>query len=258
MSSLKFPLYFDYNASTPVHAEVLRAMNPYFSEVYANASSDHVSGWKAAQAVDDSRQAIAISLNVEDGEIYFTSGATESINCAIQGVWDRYKEFRSHFITVSTEHSATIEAFRKIEGQGAKLDILGVDAQGSISLNNLKSLIREDTCMVSVMLANNETGVIQDFQGISSVAKKQGVLLMSDITQAIGKIPVNLQELGIDIACISGHKIYGPKGVGVLFMRRKKPRVWLNPLIVGGGMKKGCVPEALMFRVLLAWVKLVK
>ena len=240
MSKVTLPIYFDYNASTPVHKDVLQAMLPYFSDDFGNASSKHSFGWRSDQAVENAREMIASLLNVEKGEIYFTSGATESINCAVQGIWESYKDFRPHFITVTTEHSAMLEAFRKIDSQGAEVDFLKVDKDGRVSVDEIEHKIIEGrTCMISVMLANNETGVIQDIKGISKIARLKGALMMSDTTQAIGKIDVDIQDLGIDVACVSGHKIYGPKGVGVLYLRRKQPRVHLTPIIVGGGHEKG-------------------
>jgi cysteine desulfurase len=158
----------------------------------------------------------------------------------VQGIWESYKDFRPHFITLATEHSAMLEAFRKIEGLGAEVDFLKVDREGRVSIDEIEhNIIEGRTCMISVMLANNETGVIQDIKAISKIARIKGALMMSDTTQAIGKIEVDIQKLGIDIACVSGHKIYGPKGAGALYLRRKQPRVHLMPIIVGGGHEKG-------------------
>ncbi len=233
-------IYLDHNATTPVDAPVLEAMLPYFTEKYGNAASTaHRFGWVAGDAVELARERVAKVLNCEPSEITFTSGATESINLALKGVFELYQIKGKHIITVATEHKAVLDVCKGLEQKGAKVTYLPVDKDGLISLKELENAITPETILVCVMMANNETGVIQPIKEIGALCKSKGVLFMSDITQAAGKLPVVMQALGIDIAPLSAHKIYGPKGVGAIYLRRRGPRVKLAPLIEGGGHENG-------------------
>ena len=232
-------IYLDYNATTPVDERVLQEMLPYFTEKFGNASSKtHTHGWLAADAVDIARAQVSQLINAEKEEIIFTSGATESINLAIKGVAEIYKTKGNHIITVATEHKAVLDCCASLEKKGIAVTYLSVNNEGLIDIAALQNAITPRTILMSVMLANNETGVIQNLKEISAIAKANNIILMSDATQAIGKIAVDVQALGIDILPLSAHKFYGPKGVGALYIRRKKPRVILTPLIEGGGHEK--------------------
>jgi cysteine desulfurase len=233
-------IYLDHNATTPVDAPVLEAMLPYFTQKYGNAASTaHSFGWVAADAVALARERVATLLNCEPSEITFTSGATESINMALKGVFELYQTKGKHLITVATEHKAALDVCKGLEQRGAQVTYLPVDATGLIDLVDLEKAITHETILVCVMMANNETGVIQPIEAIARLCKERGVLFMSDITQAVGKLPLDVQTLGIDIAPLSAHKIYGPKGVGAIYLRRRGPRVKLAPLIEGGGHENG-------------------
>jgi cysteine desulfurase len=233
-------IYLDHNATTPVDAPVLEAMLPYFTQKYGNAASTaHSFGWVAADAVDLARERVAALLNCEPSEITFTSGATESINMALKGVFELYQTKGKHVITVATEHKAVLDVCAGLERRGAQVTYLPVDSNGLIDLADLEKAITHETILVCVMMANNETGVIQPIEAIGRLCKERGVLFMSDITQAVGKLPVDVQALGIDIAPLSAHKMYGPKGVGALYLRRRGPRVKLTPMIEGGGHENG-------------------
>ncbi len=234
------PIYLDYNATTPVDDRVLQAMLPYFSGKFGNASSStHSFGWNAKQAVDNAREQLAMLINCEPNEIIFTSGATEAINLAIKGVAEVYSSKGKHIITCATEHKAVLDCCASLEKKGFEITYLPVDENGLIDLAQLKIAIKDTTILVSIMTANNETGVIQPVKEIADMAHERGVIFMSDATQAIGKFTSDVQQLGIDLMPLSAHKFYGPKGVGALFIRRKKPRVTLTPLIEGGGHEKG-------------------
>jgi cysteine desulfurase len=236
----RHPIYLDYNATTPVDRRVLDEMLPYFSGKFGNASSKtHSFGWKAADAVEHARERLAALVNCEKDEIIFTSGATESINLALKGVFETYREKGNHIITAATEHKVVLDCCHSLEKKGASVTYLKVDAEGFIDLNELEKAISEKTILICVMLANNETGVLQPLKQISEMAHRHNIIFMSDATQAIGKIKVDVQDEGIDLLPVSAHKFYGPKGVGALFIRRKKPRVILSPLIEGGGHEKG-------------------
>lgn len=228
-------IYLDYNSTTPLAPTVLEAMLPYFTEEFGNAaSSTHRYGWVAKDAVEIARKQIADLIGAESNEIIFTSGATESINIAIQGIYNLFKKEKNHLITVKTEHKAVLDVHAFLEKEGAEVTYLSVNIFGQIDLQELENAITDKTALVSVMLANNETGVIQDMKKISEIVHAKKSILFSDATQAIGKIKVNVNDLGIDAMPISAHKIYGPKGVGALYLRRKSPRVRLqNPLHTG-------------------------
>lgn len=237
---LKVPVYMDHNATTPMDPKVLEAMMPYFTVHFGNAASrQHPFGWEAEEAVEYAREQIARLLGSEPKEIIFTSGATEAVNLAIKGVFEMYASKGNHIVTVATEHKAVLDTCRHLEKLGAEVTYLPVSEEGLVNMEELEAAIKSSTVLVAVMYANNETGVIQPIADISAIARKHGVLFFTDATQAVGKIPVNVNDDGIDILAFSGHKIYGPKGVGALFVRRKNPRVKLTAQIDGGGHERG-------------------
>jgi cysteine desulfurase len=233
-------LYFDHNATTPVADEVLQAMLPFFQLHFANAASQtHPMGRRAKDAVELARTQVAELLNAETSEIYFTSGATEALNTALKGIFSKYKNKGKHIVSVATEHSAVLDTLTFLEKQGAEITLLLVVKNGMISLQELENAIRKDTVAVAVMLANNETGAIHPIQEIAALVHQKDSILVCDATQAVGKIKVDVQELGIDVLAMSAHKMYGPKGVGALYLRRKSPRVVVEPLLHGGGHERG-------------------
>ncbi len=237
---MTYPVYLDNNATTPMDPRVLDAMLPYFTHHFGNAASNaHVFGWEAREAVDQAREEVAALIGAEPKEIVFTSGATESDNLAIKGVFDKYHAKGNHIITCATEHKAVLDTCKHIENKGAEITYLPVQPNGLIDLQQLEDAIRPDTILISIMYANNETGVIQPVKEISAIAKKHGVIFFSDGTQAVGKIPVDVQADGIDLLSFSAHKMYGPKGVGALYVRRKNPAVKLTTQMDGGGHEKG-------------------
>lgn len=237
---LKFPIYLDNNATTPMDPRVLEAMIPYFTEKFGNAASrNHAFGWQAEEGVDYSREQIAKLINCTSKEIIFTSGATESINLAIKGVYDMYATKGNHIITVTTEHKAVLDTCKHLEKMGAAVTYLKVNEQGLIDLKELEAAITDKTILISVMYANNEIGAIQPIKEISKIAKSKGVLFFTDATQAVGKVAVDVEADGIDLLSFSGHKMYGPKGVGALYVRRKNPRVKVTAQMDGGGHERG-------------------
>ena len=238
--ALKLPIYMDYHATTPCDPRVFETMRPYFTEIFGNAASrNHQFGWEAEEAVENGRKQVADLISATSKEIVFTSGATESDNLALKGVADMYYERGDHIITVVTEHKAILDSCKKLEKRGFKVTYLPVGSDGLITPDDVKNAITDKTILVSVMTANNEIGVIQPIAEIGKVCKEKGVLFHTDATQAIGKIPFNVHELNVDLASFSAHKIYGPKGVGGLYVRRKSPRVMLVPMIDGGGHERG-------------------
>ncbi|HPB52730.1 MAG TPA: IscS subfamily cysteine desulfurase [Saprospiraceae bacterium] len=233
-------IYLDNNATTPTDPRVIEAMLPYFYEKPGNpASRNHPFGWIAEEAVDYAREQIADLIHVDPKEIIFTSGATESDNLALKGVFEMYRSKGNHIVTAKTEHKAVLDSCRKIEKMGGEVTYLDVERDGRIDLAKLEAAIKPETILVSIMWANNETGVIQDMKAIGDVCKKHGVLLMSDATQAVGKIDVDPKAAGVHLMAFSSHKMYGPKGIGALYVCRKSPRVKVTAQIDGGGHERG-------------------
>jgi cysteine desulfurase len=240
MSANKRLIYLDNNATTPMDPRVLETMLPYFTEKFGNAASrNHPFGWVAEEAVDYSREQIAKLIGADEREIIFTSGSTEAINLAIKGVAEMYHSKGNHIITVTTEHKAVLDTCHALEKKGIEVTYLNVDIKGNIDLKELEAAIRPTTILVSVMFANNEIGNIHPVKEIGEICNKHGVLFFSDATQAVGKIPVNVKEMGIHLLCFTGHKMYGPKGVGVLYVSRKNPRVKVTAQMDGGGHERG-------------------
>ncbi len=237
---LKFPVYLDNNATTPMDPRVLEAMIPYFTEHFGNAASrNHPFGWQAEEAVDYSREQVAKLINADPKEIIFTSGATEGDNLAIKGVFEMYASKGNHIITATTEHKAVLDTCKHVEKLGAEVTYLQVKEDGLIDLAELEAAIKPTTILIAIMYANNEIGVVQPVKAISTIAKKHGVLFFTDAVQAVGKIPVDVIADGIDIMAFTAHKMYGPKGIGALYVRRKNPRVKVTAQMDGGGHERG-------------------
>jgi len=237
---LKLPIYLDNNATTPMDPRVLEAMTPYFLEHFGNAASrNHPFGWEAEEAVDYAREQVAKLIGADPKEIIFTSGATEGDNLAIKGVFEMYASKGNHVITVTTEHKAVLDTCKHIEKAGGEVTYLQVKADGLIDLKELEAAIKPTTILIAIMYANNEIGTIMPIKEISAIARKNGILLFTDGTQAVGKIPVDVNKDGIDLMAFSAHKMYGPKGVGALYVRRKNPRVKVTAQMDGGGHERG-------------------
>jgi len=239
-SDLRLPLYFDNNATTPCDPRVVEAMVPYLFEHFGNpASRSHAYGWAAKEAVEIAREQVAELIGASPKEIVFTSGATESNNLAIKGVARYNAKKGKHIITVATEHKAILDSCHALEREGFEVTYLGVDAEGLISLDELRAAIRPDTTLVSVMFANNEIGVVQPIAEIGAICRESGVLFHCDAVQALAYVPIDVKAMNIDLLSITAHKMYGPKGVGALFVRRGRPRVRVQPIIDGGGHERG-------------------
>ncbi len=237
---VKLPIYMDNHATTPVDPRVLQEMLPYFSEKFGNAASrNHVFGWVAEEAVEQARERIAKLIGATSKEIIFTSGATESDNLAIKGAAEMYREKGNHVITVVTEHKAVLDTCKRLEKYGFRVTYLPVQKDGLIDLDDLRRAMDDKTILVTIMAANNEIGVLQPIAEIGKLCHEKGVVFHTDATQAVGKVPIDVQKMNIDVMSISGHKMYGPKGVGALYVRRKGPRVQLSPIIDGGGHERG-------------------
>ena len=237
---LKLPIYLDHNATTPCDPRVVEAMIPYFTNQYGNAASrNHPFGWQAEEAVDYAREQVAKLINADPKEIIFTSGATEADNLAIKGVYDMYSGKGNHIITVNTEHKAVLDTCKHLEKLGAEVTYLTVNPDGLVDLSELEAAIKPTTVLIAIMYANNEIGVIQPVKEISRIAKKHGILFFTDGTQAVGKVPIDVNKDGIDLMAFSAHKMYGPKGVGALYVRRKNPRVKVTSQMDGGGHERG-------------------
>ncbi|HEY9176170.1 MAG TPA: IscS subfamily cysteine desulfurase [Flavipsychrobacter sp.] len=238
--SVKLPIYLDNNATTPCDPRVVEEMIPYFTEKFGNAASrSHAFGWVAEEAVDYAREQVAKLINASSKEIIFTSGATEADNLALKGVFEMYSSKGNHIITCTTEHKAVLDACKHIEKLGGEVTYLQVQPDGLVDLNELEKAITDKTILISIMYGNNEIGVVQPIREISAIAKKHGVLFFTDATQAVGKIPVDVEADGIDLMAFSAHKMYGPKGVGALYVRRKNPRVKVTAQMDGGGHERG-------------------
>src|SRR5499433_3089876 len=237
---VKLPIYMDNHATTPMDPRVLEAMLPYFMEKFGNAASrNHPFGWTAEEAVENAREQIAKLVGATAKEIIFTSGATESDNLAIKGVAEMYREKGNHIITAVTEHKAVLDTCKRLEKYGYRVTYLPVQKDGLIDMDDLKRAMDDKTILVTIMAANNEIGVLQPWAEIGKLCHERGVIFHTDATQAVGKVPIDVIKQNIDLASVSAHKMYGPKGVGALYVRRKSPRVQLSPVIDGGGHERG-------------------
>ena len=237
---MKLPIYLDYNATSPVDSRGLEEMLPFFTESFGNAASrNHSFGWQVEKVVENARDSIGNAIGADGKEIIFTSGATESNNIAIFGVAEFYKNKGKHIITNLIEHKAVIDPCNALEQKGYDITFLEVDKYGCIDLGQLADSIREDTILVSLMAGNNEIGTLNPIKEIGEITRENGVLFHTDATQGVGKIPIDVEEMNIDLLSMTAHKMYGPKGVGALYVRRKKPRVRLSPIMFGGGHERG-------------------
>ena len=237
---MKLPIYMDNNATTRTDPRVVAAMLPFFTEVYGNAASrNHAFGWEAEAAVEKARAQVGDLIGASAKEIIFTSGATESNNLAIKGVAQMYKKKGNHLITQVTEHKAVLDPCKRLEKEGFQVTYLPVDKYGQVSADQVRAALTDKTILVSIMAANNEIGTLQPIKSIGKLCKEKGILFHTDAVQAVGKVAVNVEEMGIDLLSLTGHKLYGPKGIGALYVRKKDPRVRLEPMIDGGGHERG-------------------
>jgi len=256
---MRLPIYMDYHATTPMDPRVLEAMLPYFTEKFGNAASrNHVFGHVAEAAVDQARETIAKGIGAQSKEIVFTSGATESDNTAIKGVAHFYREKGDHIITQATEHKAVLDTCKELEREGFRVTYLPVDRHGVVDLDELRNAITDKTILLSIMAANNEVGTLQPINQIGEIAKEKGVLFHTDATQGVGKIPVNVEEMGVDLLSMTAHKICGPKGVGALYVRSRNPRVRISPIIHGGGHERGMRSGTLNVSGIVGFAKAVE
>ena len=237
---MKTPIYLDNHATTPVDPRVLDSFLPYFTTSYGNASSkSHAFGWEAEAAVDEAREQVAELIGAPARDIVFTSGATESDNLAIKGVAEAYREKGNHIVTCVTEHKAVLDSCKVLEKRGFMVTYLPVTKGGFVEIERLKAALTDQTILVSVMAANNEIGTLQPIREIGRLAKERGIVFHTDATQAVGKVPIHVDQMGIDLLSLTAHKMYGPKGVGALYVRSSKPRVKIVPQIDGGGHERG-------------------
>jgi cysteine desulfurase len=237
---MKLPIYLDYQATTPLDPRVLAAMMPYFTEDFGNAASrSHAFGWKAEQAVETARAEVGAVLGASDKEIIFTSGSTEAINLAIKGVAEMYAAKGKHLVTSLAEHKAVLDTLKHLEKLGYEVTYLKPDRTARVSSEQVAAALRPDTILAAFMWANNEVGTLNPIREIGAACRAQGVLFFTDATQAVGKVPIDVERDNVDLLCLSGHKLYGPKGVGALYVRRKNPRVRLTAQIDGGGHERG-------------------
>src|SRR5262245_43519775 len=238
--TVKTPIYMDNNATTRTDPRVVQAMLPYFTEKFGNAASrNHPFGWEAEEAVEEAREQIAALIGASAKEMIFTSGSTESNNLAIKGVAAMYKKKGNHVITQATEHKATLDTCKRLERDGFQVTYLPVDKYGQVSADQVREALTDKTILVSIMAANNEIGTLQPIKDIGQLCKEKGILFHTDAVQAIGKVAIDVDEMGIDLLSLSGHEIYAPKGIGALYVRKKDPRVRLEPQIDGGGHERG-------------------
>jgi cysteine desulfurase len=239
MSDIKFPIYLDHNATTPVDPRVLEEMLPYFSEKFGNASSlDHTYGYEASVAVENAREQIAKAINARHDEIIFTSGATESDNLALTGIMEKYKDKGNHLITCVTEHKAVLDTAKHLERCGYKVTYLPVNQYGEVDLELLEKSITDKTVLISIMAANNEIGTIAEIAEIGRIAHEHDVFFHTDAAQAVGHVPIDVEKMNVDLMSMSAHKMYGPKGIGALYIRSRNPRVKPEPIIFGGGQER--------------------
>lgn len=257
---MKFPIYLDYHSTTPVDPRVLEDMLPYFTEKFGNAASrNHAFGWEAEEAVEKARQQIAQAIKADGKEIVFTSGATEANNLALKGIAEMYREKGDHIIVSATEHRSVLDTAKAMETKrGLKVTYLPVDKFGMVNPEDVRAALTDKTILISVMLANNEIGTINPLAEIGKIAKEKGVLLHCDATQGVGKIAVDVQAMGIDLLSCTAHKLYGPKGIGALYVRKKGPRVRLSPQIDGGGHERGMRSGTLAVPLIVGFGKAVE
>ena len=256
---MKFPVYMDNHSTTPMDPRVLEAILPYFTEKFGNAASrNHQFGWEAEEAVENARKQIAKLIHCDAKELVFTSGATESDNLALKGVVEMYKDKGNHIITAPTEHRAVLDTCKSLEKRGIQVTYLPVDKEGRVNPEDVRRAITDKTILISIMLANNEIGTINPIAEIGKIAKEKGILFHCDATQGVGKIPVDVNQLAVDLMSFTAHKIYGPKGIGALYVRKKAPRVRLVPQIDGGGHERGMRSGTLPVPLIVGFGKAVE